>query len=71
MAMSAQSEEAREDAEAIAEERGAELADAEAALDELEAQEAEALELLRGVADVQHVRHCRVHGVNERVHGNG
>ena len=53
----AQSEEAREDAELIAEERGGEFADAEAALDELEAQEAEALDLLRGVADVQNVRY--------------
>ena len=51
-----QSEEAREDAEAIAEERCAEFADAEAALDELEAQEADALELLRGDVDVRHVR---------------
>ena len=51
-----QSEEAREDAEALAEERGGELGDVEAALEEMEAQEAEALDLLRNDRDVRHVR---------------
>ncbi len=51
-----QSEEAREDAEMVAEERGGELADVEAALEEMEAQEAEALDLLRNDRDVRDVR---------------
>ena len=50
-----QAEEMRDDAEAVAAERGEELADVEAALEELEAQEAEALDLLRSVDDVQRV----------------
>ena len=56
MAVPVQSEEAREDAEALAEERCRELADVEAALEEMEAQEAEALDLLRNDGEVRHVR---------------
>ncbi len=55
-AIGLQSEEAREEAEMLAEERGGELADVEAALEEMEAQEAEALNLLRNDRDVRHVR---------------